>query len=386
MSEIATKRVSVLIVLFILASWIPPAFAQEQQPNAQTFIGYAENEINNFGYWSKQYWFNLSQSVLYDSFVDIANARSDVGIATSYLSTNTTLALPFAAEASFAAKRANYRIFLYLTYQVVEDTNRTFYSIPDYIPKPPDVNALLTKAIRIYESDNFSYFLGPYSYPSVADTWSTLNQLELSIEQLWSNVDSAASLAHQAKAEVIAYLAQQEPVYRRQIALELNGLKSKFSLFSPISPVISVILAVSAIAPLASMLFGWVREIFEVEWDGDLFRGRRFRRLVGSLIIASATLMVAGSTYLLSLLSDLSGAASSYDLVLSTSLVLAAQIALYLAIFLAVGCIVSSILNAGLERHRCLTGISAIAAMMLAILSWIIAWVISYSALSLLAV
>jgi hypothetical protein len=297
------KLLAVIVLLITIVNCDAIVEAQ-QQADPKQLIGYAENEINNFNYNAQMYWFNVSQTIMHDSFVDIVNARTSIGLANSFLTSNESIAFTFAAEAAFAAKRANYRLFLNMTQQLIEDANYTFYAIPTYIPKPESADATLRKAIQQYQSAN----MGPYVlgyYPSPSSTWDTLNQMEYATRHLWSDDTSAANLAKQARQEVLAYLAQQMPVYRKQIQAELLSVKSSLDIGWGISLLLGAVSSIAAI---------WI-----MKRQGKLRRTLRSDRIVGPHIAggffaaAAISLPVAGGSLWLGI-SNLYAKSEFYEL------------------------------------------------------------------------
>lgn len=340
------RFLAVIILLTIVGNSLAVVTA-DQTPDAKQLIGYADNEINNFYYNAQAYWFNVSQATMHDSFADLAKARTDILDATSVLN-NETVAFPIAAQAAFLAKRANYRIFLNMTQQLLIDANRTFYGIPPYVPKPENANATLVQAIHEYEAANMAFILTPYSFPPAIGMWNFLNGMELSLRQLWWNDDSVANLAKLAKQEVLAYLAQQRPIYEKQIHQEFDSLKESLLVSAGIPTLLGLILAITGVAII-------VRNRRRGSFKGTL----RAERIVGMcghvagsfFLTGVCALPVAGGELWLGL-SNISSRINYYQLSLPTSNFLIDCISVLTFVPLAI-----IIINAIFGRYRIWTGL-----------------------------
>jgi hypothetical protein len=364
--------VKLLAALFIITLGLPIVRAQEP-PSTDGFIGYALNEINNFQYNAQQYWFNISQAVLYESFSDIHDARSLIGIAQSYVEKNDTVARLFAAQASFVAKRANYRLFVSLASNVLRDANQTVSSIPSYIPKPPDAVENLNKAAALNRTTviNTAFIPG-----QPEDAWRLLDAMQRSIDQLWYDKECVAALARLAKKEALDYLAQQTPIKKREMDTEFASLNSRSILQVVIPLVFSIVVATPTYFMLRRRLLGWVKNLANLKWSGYLFQ----RRIMGSLLVGAVVSLAVAAGNLVTILFDLNAKLQFYQLGSRSGMYLA-QILSYSAIVIAIIVAVLVILNGATPRHRLLTGITALSAFVVGFLALVLAWSLTLSAL-----
>jgi hypothetical protein len=335
---------------------LPIVKAQEKH-TAQEFIGYAQNETYNFGFYAKQYWFNLSQQVLFQSFSDIQGARDLISIAQSYIGKNDTLAVLYASEAAYEAKNANYRLFVYLTASVLRDANQTVYGIPSYIPKPTDAVDNLNKAIQLNQTYSTIY-QGLSNDPE--RTWLALQEMENSIEQLWGNQDSAANLARLAKKEALDYLAQQMPIAQKEMNGEFGSLHFR-SLMVAIPLVLSLIVALPTFIALRRRFLGWIGNITNLKWSGYLFQ----RRIMGPLLIGSVVSLTVAAESLILILSELHDKILFYQLELPRNLQLIEMLT-YSVLLIAILVVILVILNGAITRGRIFTGIAALLALAVA--------------------
>jgi hypothetical protein len=234
---------------------MPIAQAQETHSSSQ-FIGYAQNEINNFNSNAEQYWFNLSRPVLHDSFSGIQEARSLIGLAQSFVGKNESEARFWAAEAAFFAKRANYLIFVNLAASVLRDANRTVYvTIPSYIARPTDAVGNLNLAIQLNRTAVTETGFIP---EDPERTWQVLESMQRSMNQLWSDKDSVANLARLAKKEALDYLALQEPIKQQEIGAEFGSLRFRSTLLVLIPITLALIVAGPTFFMLRRRFSGWL--------------------------------------------------------------------------------------------------------------------------------
>lgn len=347
-----------------------PVVKAQETHNAQQFIGYAQNEINNFGFNAKQYWFNLSQQVLFESFSEIQDARTMIGIAQSYVGKNETMALMFAPRAAYEAKEANYRLFVYLTASVLRDANQTVYGIPSYMPKPPDAVNDLNKAIQLNRTSVF--YMGISDDPQ--RTWQALDAMERSTEQLWYNQDSVANLARLAKKEALDYLAQQMPIKQQEIGEEFGSLRFRSAFQVVIPLVLSSVVAAPTFFMLRRRLRGWFGRLFDFRWSGYLFQ----RRIMGSLLIGAVVSMAVAAGNLVILLAELRDKLQFYQLVPWKEMHFAETLA-YSAIPLAIAVIVLAILNGAWPRHRVITGLAALCTFVVGFIALLSAWDMTFA-------
>lgn len=166
----------------------------QETPTPKQFVEMANNEINNFYVESPGLWFNVSQAIIFQSFSDIAKARTDVTVTDILLSQNDSSALTVAAEAAFLARRANYRLFVFMTSRLLENAGEALDTIPSYMARPVDIVETYQNAVSLCRAENLTQvFTG---YPGSPQQVSELfNQMYNSEEQLWWNKDSVANLA-----------------------------------------------------------------------------------------------------------------------------------------------------------------------------------------------
>lgn len=365
-------RIATLVIFFVVTAGMPIVKAQETH-NATQFIGYAQNEINNFGFNAKQYWFNLSQQVLFQSFSDIQDARILIGIAQSYVGKNETMALMFAPRAAYDAKAANYRLFVYLTASVLRDANQTLYGIPSYIPKPTDAVNNLDRAIQLNRTEVFS--MGIPEDPE--RTWQALDAMERSTDQLWYNQDSVANLARLAKKETLDYLSQQTSIKQQEISGEFQSLRFR-STFQVIIPlVLSLVVAAPTFFMLRRRVRGWFAKIFDFRWSGHLFQ----RRIMGSLLIGVVVSLAVAAGNLAVLLGELNDKLQLYQLATWGKIPLAENLA-YSVIPIGIAVIVLVIFNGAFPRHRLFTGLAALCAFVIGFIALLSAWIMTFMFLS----
>jgi hypothetical protein len=288
-----------------------------------------------------------------------------IGIAQSYVGKNETMALMFAPRAAYEAKVANYRIFVYLTAGVLRDANQTVYGIPSYIPKPPDAVNNLNKAIQL--NGTAVFYMGISDDPQQA--WQALDAMQRSIDQLWYNQDSVASLARLAKKEALDYLTQQTPIAQQEIGGEFASLRFRSLLMVAIPLVLSLIVALPTFVVLRRRFFGWVRSITTLRWSGYLFQ----RRIMGPLLIGSVVSLTVAAESLVLILSELHDKILFYQLNLPSNLQLVEMLA-YSVLPIAVLVVILVILNGATTRGRIFTGIAALAALLVGFALTLCVW------------
>jgi hypothetical protein len=176
----------------------------------------ANNEINNFYAESPSLWFNVSQTIIFQSFSDIAKARTDVTVTGILLNQNDSSALGVAAEAAFLARRANYRLFVFMTSRLLENAGNALDTIPSYVTRPVDIVETYQNAVALCRAENLTQvFTG---YPgSLQQELELFNQMNNSEEQLWLNKDSVANLAKSVIQRTDLYVKEQTRIHDQQV-------------------------------------------------------------------------------------------------------------------------------------------------------------------------
>lgn len=318
---------------------------------------------------------------MFDSFSDIQEARREVGFAKSIVSKNETMAVYEAARACYISKRANYRLFVFLTSSVVEDSNQTLNSIPMYIAKPPDAVATLAKSVKVYESANVSeVFQGYPASPEIA--WQYVVRMEASARQLWWDDNSAANLARLSKQQVTSYLAEQKPIYHRQIESEFGSLRLRGIIQVAIPLIFCAVASAPTVLILRRRLAGWVSHLGKLNWSGYLFQ----RRIMGPLLFGSGVSLgvAAGSLFLI--LSDLRDKSQYYGIGMESGSVDFAGQMTIVAVFSSAMLSIIVILNGASTKARLATGITSLCFLLLGLFALISAWLIILASLGSLAI
>jgi hypothetical protein len=205
------------VILFACLSIQSVCAVQAQQlPTTNQFLNIANNEINNFYAQAPDYWFNVSQMVMFQSFHDVDHARTDIIVTGVLLRQNDSSALAVAANAAFESRRANYRLIVFMTSRLLEKAGNVLDAIPTYIPRPTEIIQTYQKAVSLCRAQNLTQVFA--GFPStLQQEWELIIQMSNSGERLWWADDSVRSLSNSVIRETGPYVAEQIRVHDEQV-------------------------------------------------------------------------------------------------------------------------------------------------------------------------
>jgi hypothetical protein len=207
-------------------------------------------------------------------------------------------------------------------------------------------------------------------YPGDPDTtWEVLDAMEQSSRQLWSDKDSVANLARLAKQQVLEYLAQQSPVQQREIEDQFNSLKSRTYVQVLIPLILSLVVAAPTFVFLRRRFSGWVRDLGNFSWSGNLFQ----RRVMGPLLIGSTVSLAVATGSLVLILWDLRDMLQFYQLN-SLGFPGIAESLAYAVIPIAGLVVVLDIVNAATSRGRVYSGLGVLCLLVAGFLALLLGW------------
>ena len=145
----------------------------------------------------------------------------------------------------FLAERASFRIYVTITWAMIQDANETITNIPDYVERPLVAENTLKNSIDKFESWSIPIVFGIHgpSFPLKGYAVS----MNYNKQPLFLDEDSAYKLARRAKEEAQIYLENQTNI-QTQIESRINKLldRNKIGIFL----IIIAILSMSSIAYL----------------------------------------------------------------------------------------------------------------------------------------
>jgi hypothetical protein len=173
-------------------------------------------KINEFYLHAPNNWFNVSQTIIFQSFSDIADARTDIAVTPILLSQNNSGALSVALRGAFAARRANYRLFVFMTSRLLEKAGKALGNIPSYIVTPTDIFEIYQNAVALSKAENLSQvFVG---FPdNLQLEWALINRMAASVGRLWWDNDSVMNLSKLVIQKADVYLREQLRVHDQQV-------------------------------------------------------------------------------------------------------------------------------------------------------------------------
>jgi hypothetical protein len=322
----ATVSIRLLyIILFACLSIQSLCTVQAQQiPTTNQFISIANNEINNFYGEAPNYWFNVSQTIIFQSFSDIAQARTDIIVAGALLSQNDSAALAVAANAAFEGRRANYRLLVYMASRLLEKAGNVIDGIPSYIAKPTDIIQTYQNAVALCQAQNLTQVFA--SFPStLQQEWELIKQMDSSGERLWWADDSVRSLSNLVIGETGPYVAKQIRIHNEQIR------NSYLYSTGPTSVVLVVFLA-AIILDLGMPALCWLKRL-PVAMKSLENRQVRVRRRSSMLLMAPGITLVLALAYIPATISQLPTVESSFPWPIAYPAVFVAVTALCMNIY-----------------------------------------------------
>jgi hypothetical protein len=285
------------IILFAWLIFQSSCIAQAQQiPSADQFVNIANNEINNFYAQTPSYWFNVSQMVMFQSFHDIAQARTDIMVAGALLKQNESTALAVAANAAFEARRANYRLLVYMTSRLLEKAGNVLNGIPPYIARPTDIIQTYEKAVALCKAQNLTQVFA--GFPStLQQEWELIIQMSNSGERLWGADDSVRSLSNSVILETGPYVAEQIRVHDEQV-------RNSYLYSTGATSVVLVAFLAAIILDLGMPALRWLKRL-PVAMKSLENRQVRVRRRSSMLLMAPGITLVLALAYIPATISQL---------------------------------------------------------------------------------
>jgi hypothetical protein len=130
----------------------------------------------------------------------------------------------------FLAERASFRIYVNMTWTMIQDANETIKNMPSYIEKPSIVQNTLKKSIDKFRSWSIPIVFGVNGPSTHLKGYAV--SMNYNKQPLYLDDDSAYQLARRAKEEALIHLKSQTNL-RTQIESRINELleRTSFSLF-----------------------------------------------------------------------------------------------------------------------------------------------------------
>jgi len=313
--ELFTLRKLAILILFtalLLAMIVRPVAAQDRISQIQTAITGAEASLNTFLWEFREYWFNVSDEVKFQSLNDAHESRLDLAFAKDRLNQKDyDKAMELAYRSWFRGTRATFRLYVFMTWAKIQDANETIMKIPSSIPKPSGALKILDQANKKYNDRSLQdVFEMDWPGPENLDlAQAYIRAMTDNKRELYSGEGSAARLADQAKDEAVRYLKQYEPVVKAEIEEKTSALKTRILL----TVLLPIIVGGMLLAPSAGYLYRrlgrWLKNL-KVTWDGNLF----YRKIVGSTFIAGNALLAGTSGSLLAAIFEARSLSTSYYL------------------------------------------------------------------------
>jgi hypothetical protein len=188
-----------------------------------------------------QFRSNISDEVKNMSFDDINESKLWSSKAKDYLNVKYYEEAKACAYYSwFLAERASFRIYVNMTWNMIQDANETIKNMPSYIEKPSVAQNTLKKSIDKFKSWSIPIVFG-VNEPSFHLKGYAVS-MDYNKEPLYLDDDSAYQLASRAKEEALIHLKSQTNL-RTQIESRINKLleRPSFSLFLIVAATILII-------------------------------------------------------------------------------------------------------------------------------------------------
>ncbi len=300
---------------------------------------------------------------MYQGFIDVELARTRVALAKMNIGQNDDLALKWSASGCFVARRASYRLFVFMTSRILENAKNILDSIPSYLPRPENAVDSLKRAFELNRTVTLTGIFTSDFSGDAKIAWQYFSEMDRSLQRLWWDLDSVRELALLAKQQVISHLAEQKPVLQKTIAAELRALQGRLNLE----------FTVGAIITIASFVTGF----------GIMKRQRRTRTLLraeriagpniaGGLLASAAVALPLTTAILLSIAIGLAEKAKHYELALPASnLLLITQLALVVSLLAFLTMLINFV---GYARWRFRTGSSFLIVIVTGIALLLIGW------------
>ncbi|WP_455369719.1 hypothetical protein [[Eubacterium] cellulosolvens] len=171
---------------------------------------------------------NISDEVINMSYNDVNESKLWTSKAEDYLNKESyDEAKKCAYYSWFLAERASFRIYVNITWNMIQDANKTIKNIPNYIEKPLVAQNTLKNSIDKFESWSIPVVFG-VNGPSFHLKGYAVS-MNYNKKPLYLDEDSAYQLAKRAKEETLIHLKSQTNL-RTQIESRINKLLEKTNL------------------------------------------------------------------------------------------------------------------------------------------------------------
>jgi len=189
------------------------SIAKNQISNADFKIKEAHNSLQEF-------WNNVTDFTRRKVVEDLSKAQEYLRDARwEFQAENYNSSLRQACNSLFYAARAEYRIYLNMTYLSLQEANETIQRIPWYLGKPWYAMDVLENATKIHDKNAiYDYFERDLYHPDVYQQYESTNyvvyqRMDNAIEELFSGEYSAYNLAIKAKGLAIGYQVEQQRIF-----------------------------------------------------------------------------------------------------------------------------------------------------------------------------
>lgn len=189
---------------------------------------------------------NISDEVRNMSYYDVNESKLWSSKAEDYLNKKSyDEAKKCAYYSWFLAERASFRIYVNMTWTMIQEANETIKNMPSYIEKPSVAQNTLKKSIDKFRSWSVPVVFG-VNGPSFHLKGYAVS-MNYNKKPLYLDDDSAYQLARRAKEEALIHLKSQTNL-RTQIESRINKLleRTNFSLF---------LMATAAILVISSIVY-----------------------------------------------------------------------------------------------------------------------------------
>ena len=217
--------------LFSYTAIPQPVSTQEDVSFTLYAIYSARDSVNSFDTLVHEFKGNISDDVLNMSYDDINESKLWGSKAEDYLNKKSyDDAKKCAYYSWFLAERASHRIYVNMTWAMIQDANETITNMPEHVERPVAAENTLRNSIDKFESWSIPIVFGIHgaSFPLKGYAVS----MNYNKHPLYYDEDSAYQLARQAKEEAQIYLGNQTNI-QTQIGSRINKLLNgnQFSIF-----------------------------------------------------------------------------------------------------------------------------------------------------------
>jgi len=218
-----------------------PISVQEDVSFTLYAIDSARDSTSDFETVINHFWSNISDEVRNASYDDVNESKLWSSKAKNYLNVKSYDEAKACAYYSwFLAERASFRIYVNMTWNMIQDANETIKNMPSYIEKPSVAQNTLKKSIDKFKSWSIPVVFG-VNEPSFHLKGYAVS-MDYNKKPLYLDDDSAYQLARRAKVEALIHLKNQTNLITNiESSIHEFLERPRFSLFLIVAATILVI-------------------------------------------------------------------------------------------------------------------------------------------------